>query len=250
MIRVIIVDDEPLARMGVEARLAKHPDCEVVATCASTEEAQTEISRQNPDLVFLDICMAGLSGLDLMESLSNKDHPAIVLLTAHHQYAVEAFRHEALDYLLKPVDDERFAETLDRARRLFALRKLTGAASGSADGGLDATCPGAWIIRFAVRTHRKVIFVRAENVDWIEGLGDYAGLHEGQRTHLVRASLTFLGARLDPAHFLRIHRSVIVNIQRIQSIVRLANQDSLVTLVSGQELRASRTYYEALKKCL
>ncbi|MDQ2840261.1 MAG: LytTR family DNA-binding domain-containing protein [Acidobacteriota bacterium] len=248
MIRIIIVDDEPLARSGIVTRLGRQPDCEVVASCASAEEAQMEIQKHAPDLVFLDIWMTGLSGIELMESLPGRDHPAIILLTAHEQYAVEAFRHEALDYLLKPVDDERLAEALNRARRLLALRERAGTRSDPVEEGIDVIRQGSWMTRFTVRTRRNVKFVKARNVDWIEGLGDYVGLHEGQTTHLVRVPLSFLGERLDPAHFLRIHRSAIVNVDRILNIARLVNQDSIVTLASGQELRASRTYYEALKK--
>jgi two-component system LytT family response regulator len=250
MIRVIIVDDEPLARSGLEARLAEQPDCRVVATCASAEEAQVEIQGRAPDLLFLDICMAGLSGIDLIERLPQKQLPVIIFLTAHEEYAVDAFRHEALDYLLKPVDNERLVEALERARRLFALRERAGMTSDSGNGAPHVIPQGSWMTRFTVRTHRRVEFVKAQSIDWIEGLGDYAGLHNGQKTHLVRESLAFLEQRLDPACFLRIHRSAIVNVDRVQNIARLANQDSIVTLVSGQQLRASRTYYGAVKKIM
>ena len=250
MIRIIIVDDEPLARSGIAARLAKHPDCEVVAECASAEDAAEQMLRHKPDLIFLDIWMRGLTGIELLDSIPRERVPAVIFLTAHDQHAIDAFRHEALDYLLKPVDDERFDDALGRARRLFTLRERADTEPIAPDSSSDLDRQSEWIARFIVRTHRKVHFVRAADIDWIEGLGDYAGLHAGQATHLIRESLRVLERRLDPANFLRIHRSAIVNMNRVQGITRLANQDSTVTLTSGHQIRGSRTYYAALKKLM
>jgi two-component system, LytTR family, response regulator len=250
MIRTLIVDDEPLARSGIVARLKKHSDCQVIGECSSAEDAAEQMRRYNLDLVFLDICMTGITGIELLDSMSRDAVPAIIFLTAHEQYAVEAFRHEALDYLLKPIDDERFDEALDRARRFFDLRERAGTDPTMKANQAETERQGDWTTRFTVTTHRRVQFISAADIDWIEGLGDYAGLHVGQSTHLIRTSLNFLERRLDPADFLRIHRSAIVNTNRLQHIVRLANQDSVVTLTSGSQLRSSRTYYAALKKLM
>jgi two-component system LytT family response regulator len=250
MIRTIIVDDEPLARSGIAARLARHPDCLVIAECASAEDAAEQVRRHNPDLLFLDIYMAGLTGIEMLDSMPRDTVPAVIFLTAHDQYAVEAFRHEALDYLLKPIDDERFDDALNRARRFFDLRERAGTEPNTLESSSEMEQQSVWATRFTVTTHRKVQLIPAADIDWIEGLGDYAGLHVGQATHLIRTSLSSLEKRLDPDDFLRVHRSAIVNTHRIQHIVRLANQDSTVTLTSGNQVRSSRTYYAALKKLL
>jgi len=193
--------------------------------------------------------MTGVTGIELLDSIPRDAAPAVIFLTAHDQYAVDAFRYEALDYLLKPVDDERFQDALGRARRLLDLRERAGREPDTLENSSEVERQSEWVTRFTVRNHRKVHLLRAADVDWIEGLGDYAGLHVGQATHLIRESLRLLERRLDPANFLRIHRSAIVNTSRIQQITRLANQDSIVTL-AGHRIRASRTYYAALKKMM
>jgi len=250
MIKIIIIDDEPLARSGVTARLAQHPDCEVVAECTSAEDAAGQLQLLRPNLVFLDICMTGLTGIELLDSIPRDVVPAVIFLTAHDRYALDAFRHEALDYLLKPVDDERFNQALDRARRLFDLRERAGNEPDTQESSSDPESRNEWLTRFTVTTHRRVHIVQTADIDWVEGLGDYAGLHVGEATHLIRKSLSFLEKSLDPTSFLRIHRSAIVNTSRIQHITRLENQDSIVTLDSGHQIRSSRTYYTALKKLL
>jgi two-component system, LytTR family, response regulator len=205
---------------------------------------------QSPDLIFLDICMTGLTGIELLGSMPREAVPAVIILTAHDQYAVDAFRHEALDYLLKPVDEERFNDALDRARRLFNLRERADIEPNTEEIPSESESQSHWVTRFNVTSHRTVHLIRAADIDWIEGLGDYAGLHTGQTTHLMRTPLSSLEKRLHPADFLRIHRSAIVNISRIQHITCLANQDSIVTLASETQIRSSRTYHAALKKLM
>jgi two-component system LytT family response regulator len=246
--RVLVVDDEPLACLGVTARLQKHLDMEVVAECGDAQEALEAIADLKPDLVFLDIQMPGLSGLELLKTVPRDTRPSVVFLTAHEEYAVSAFEVEALDYLLKPVDDERFDACLGRARRLLTLKRqeslyeqlqgLVSAATGVPDR--------QYIRQFAVRRGSAVTFVKTADVDWIEGLGDYAGLHVQDKTRLIREPLSSLAERLDPTEFQRIHRSCIVQVNRIVRVESLSNRDLLVTLCDSTILRVSRTYSASL----
>jgi two-component system LytT family response regulator len=249
-LRVLVVDDEPLARLGVTARLRTHADLVLVGECSSGEDAIESIQSLAPDLLLLDIEMPGFSGIDVLRALPKNLVPCVIFLTAYTEYATDAFEVEALDYLLKPIDDVRFAASLERARRVFALRQhhLMCDQFGSFLNG-----PGEQVnppTRFAVRRGPEVTFVRVEDIDWIEGLGDYAGLHVGPKTHLIRESLTSLESRLDRKEFLRIHRSTIVKTDRIVGIESLANQDFHVTLRDHVGLRASRTYSKALRSFL
>src|ERR1700734_2705907 len=247
-IRVLVVDDEPLARLGITTRLGAYPDMLVVGECATGEEGFTAIPKALPDLIFVDVEMPGISGLDLLRALPREQARCIVFLTAHEEYALDAFNVEALDYLLKPIDDERFASCIDRARRMLTLHRqeanfkrlygLLANAGKQDDGGV--------IKRFPVRRGNEFTFIQVADVDWIEGLGDYAGLHVGGRTHLVREPLTSLEARLDPTQFVRIHRSTIVQVERIARIDPSANRDAVLTLRDGKTLRGSRTYRSRL----
>jgi len=243
-IRVAVVDDEPLARLGVCTRLRRHDDIEIVGECASSEEAAQCIASQKPDLLFLDVQMPGSSGVQLLRSFATQHMPCTIFLTAHAEYAVDAFGVEALDYLLKPIEDERFVAALDRARRLFRLRQQQWMPHSSGDAHCLSPGPGdqGFLKRFSIRLGKEVSLVPAEDVDWIEGLGDYAGLHVGKKVHLVRVSLTSLSGRLDPRVFRRIHRSAIVQIDRIRHIKALRNRDLEITLKDGTVLRTSRTY--------
>jgi two-component system, LytTR family, response regulator len=250
--RILVVDDEPLARVGVTARLRAHEDMLVVGECSTGEEALQSISRLAPDLVFLDIQMPGISGLELLRLLSRDRAPCFILLTAHEDYAVEAFEVEALDYLLKPIDDLRFAASLERARRVLNFRQqeaLNKSLRGVPDGDAERANRGP-VKRFVVRNGNEVTFVRVSDVDYIEGQGDYLGLHVGGKMHLVRGSLTALESRLDRAQFLRVHRSIIIQIDRIVRVEPATNRDYLVTLRDKSTIRASRTYSQALKDIL
>lgn len=246
--RVLVIDDEPLSRLGVTARLQKEPDFEVVAEAGDGEEALKAIEGLMPDLIFLDIQMPGLSGLEVLKRVPEAHRPAVVFLTAHEEYAISAFEVEALDYLLKPIDDARFDACLSRARRLIAL-KLQESKYEQLQEKLSAISSVAspkYIEKFAVRRGTSVTFVQASDVDWIEGLGDYAGLHVKGRTHLIREPLSRLAQRLDPTHFQRIHRSSIVQLNRIIRTESIPNRDLLVILRDSTTLRVSRTYSASL----
>jgi two-component system LytT family response regulator len=242
----VVVDDEPLARLGVTARLSTHADMTVVGECGSGADAIAEIRRLNPDLVFLDIQMPGVGGLEVLERLPKDQEPIVIFLTAYQEYAVDAFGVQALDYLLKPIDDVRFQASLSRARRLHAIRQHESVYDRLRQ--IVQQGPTAETVRrFPVRKGSNIIFVNVEDVEWIEGLGDYAGLHVGKETHLIRESLTSLEMRLSKRDFLRIHRSTIVRVDHIIRIEPLANRDYLVTLKNQTTIRSSRTYSRAVK---
>ena len=251
-IRVLVVDDEPLARVGITTRLGAYSDMLVVGECATGEEALTAIPQVSPDLIFVDVEMPGISGLDLLRALPREQARCIVFLTAHEEYALDACNVEALDYLLKPIDDARFAACIERARRMLSLHwqeanfeRLYGLLAKT-----DKLDSGGIIKRFPVRRGNEFTFVQAGDVDWIEGLGDYAGLHVGGRTHLIREPLPSLEARLDQTQFVRVHRSTIVQVERIVRVEPSANRDAVLTLRDGKTLRVSRTYRSRLDELL
>ena len=242
MIRVAVIDDEPLARSGVIVRLARQADVAVVGEYGDGAAALSGLRELRPDLVFIDVRMPGLSGLDVLAALPAHERPMAILLTAYESFAVRAFELRAVDYLLKPIDDERFAEALDRARQALAWRTSMPTASAAT----EPNPPSRWLTRFCVRVGRKVVYLAASEVEWIEADGDYATLHAGDKTHLLRESLQRLCERLDPALFMRVHRSAIVRIDCVTELQPLANRDAMLRLRSGTPLRASRTYIEPL----
>lgn len=239
-LRVLIVDDEPLARAGVRARLDGHSDISVIGECGDGASALECLQTQSPDLIFIDVEMPGLSGLDVLEALSPEQRPLTVLLTAYEQFALRAFELRALDYLLKPVDDERFADALERARDTLALRR----------GELSGAPAPRHATRFEVRLGHRLRLVQASEIDWVEAQGDYAGLHANGQILLLRESLQRLASRLDPAQFVRVHRSTIVRLDRVTEMQALSNRDLLLRLRDGTVLRASRTYVDALRAAL
>ena len=239
-IRVVIVDDEPLARLAVRLRLARRDGFELLAEYGDGDSAFDGIRELRPDLVFLDIEMPGKSGIALLAALPPPQRPMAILLTAHDSFALQAFDLCALDYLLKPVDDERLDDALDRARQAFPYRGQQAAARPEA----------AWTRSFPVRLGTRTILVAAADVERIEADGDYATLHAGAKTWLVRERLHTLAAQLDPRQFVRVHRSTIVRLDMIAELRALTNRDALLRLRDGSLLRASRTYMPALAQAL
>jgi two-component system LytT family response regulator len=251
-IRVLVVDDEPLARVGITTRLNAYSDMLIVGECNTGEEARAMIPQVSPDLIFVDVQMPGISGLDLLRELPREQARCIVFLTAHEEYALDAFNVEALDYLLKPIDDARFGACIERARRMLSLHRQE--ANFERLYGLLATSEKetneCLIKRFPVRRGNEFTFVQVGDVDWIEGLGDYAGLHVGGKTHLIREPLTLLEGRLDRKQFVRVHRSTIIQVERIVRVDPSANRDAVLTLRDGTMLRVSRTYRSRLDELL
>ncbi len=252
-IRVLIVDDEPLARRGVKVCLAAAADVEVLAECANGEDAVEQITKLAPDLVFLDVQMPGLDGFGVLARVPPERWPLVIFLTAHEQHALHAFDAHALDYLLKPVDDDRFARALERARQ--RLRECRASEALSKVEALlrehRNPVPSAAVVeaafhleRFAVKSGTRTILIPVEEVVWISAEGDYAGLHTADgRVHLIRQSLAELEKKLDPARFARVHRSVIVSKAQVREVQALSSRDYLLRLANGGgELRMSRNY--------
>ena len=249
MTTVAIVDEEPLARRGVRARLAAFPEVKIVAECADGPAAVKAVRELAPQIVFLDVQMPGMTGFEVLKELSGERLPTVIFLTAYDSYALKAFEVHALDYLLKPIDDERFTAAVMRALRQLSLENADSLET-RLRSLLDQEQGDKYADRFAVKTGRRVVFVHADEIDWIEAAGDYASLHVGRKTHLVRETLHNLEKRLDPARFLRIHRSTIVASDRIQEMETLPNHEFRVRLMDGTELRASRTYSSAFENLL
>ena len=241
MMRALVIDDEPLARAGVVARLAACADIAIVGEFGDGPSALVAIRDMRPDVVFLDVEMPGLNGLAVLASLSPAERPLAVLLTAYEQFAVQAFALQAADYLLKPVEDERFAEAIVRVRQAWAFRQHARQPVAS---------PATWLARFTVRYGSRLVFVDAADVAWIDAAGDYATLHAGGREYLVRTPLSRLAEQLDPRDFIRIHRSAIVRLDQVTELRTLGNRDALLRLRDGTPLRASRTYIDALLAAL
>jgi len=248
---VLIVDDEPLARRGVALRLQPHNDLEVIGECANGREALAAILQRKPDLVFLDIQMPLMNGIEVVRSLPSGFEPFIIFLTAFDQYVMRAFEVHAIDYLLKPVDDLRFTASLNHARRVLGA-KSTPEYNERLQTLLSnkQTAPREELRELTIRVGKQVHFVPIDEIDWIEAHGDYARIHVGIRTHLIRESLNTLEGRLDTSVFLRIHRSAIVRLNRIASVSSLPNRDCAVTLRNGTSLRVSRTYSDHVRKLL
>jgi two-component system LytT family response regulator len=233
-IRAVIVDDEPLARRNLAILLARDPEIEIVGECGSGPDAPAEIRRAKPVLLFLDVQMPECDGFDVLELLGNDVPPAVVFVTAYDQYAIRAFEAGALDYLLKPFDDARFARALDRAKEKIA-------ASRNSLKKLD---------RLIIKNAGQVIFLKPEEIDWIEAADYYAALHVGAKTHLLRRTIAELEHDLDPAQFCRIHRSAIVNLSRVRGLKLNEDGDYTVELSNGATVRLSRSYRKQLQSRL
>jgi len=252
VVRVVVVDDEPLARESLRLLLEKDAGIALVGEAGNGRDAITLITRLKPDLVFLDIQMPEFTGLEVIGRLPEDVTPAVVFVTAYDQYAVEAFRAEALDYLLKPFDDERFHETLRRARERLKDREWSVLGRRVAQmlhhgEQMPATEP---LQRLVIRSGGRMVFVRVADIDWIEAADNYVSLHVGKKVHLLRETIHEMESRLDNARFVRIHRSTIVNTERIQEIRPQHNGDCSVILRDGTSLRLSRSRREHVEHLL
>jgi two-component system, LytTR family, response regulator len=239
-LRVALVDDEPLARLGLRARLADHPGFDCVAEFGDGHSARQGLAAARPDLLIVDVQMPGLSGLDLLALWPAAERPLAILHTAHAQHALRAFELQVVDYLLKPLDEERLAEALGRARAAWRARAL----------GLSEA-PAARRQRFELRVGRRLQYVDDVELAWIEAAGDYLELHclDGRRL-LLRESLNRLAECLDPERFLRVHRSAIVRLDQVLDVRPLSNRDAMLQLRGGSLLRASRNHVPLLMQRL
>jgi len=265
-IRTLLVDDERLARRGLELRHAAAPDVEIVGECENGREAIEQALALEPDLMFLDIQMPGLSGFDVLARLPQDSMPVVVFVTAFDRYAIDAFEARALDYLLKPVEDARLESALGRVRQYLderaALeqrdRMLGLLADVQGAGELEpemllarVTAPASRFPEIIViRTGREVVKLKSAEIDWIDAAGDYMCVHAGSQTHVLRGTMKDLEASLDPAAFQRIHRSAIVNLKRVKKLRPHANGEYFLTLEGGQELKLSRTHRDKVELLL
>lgn len=259
-LRTLIVDDEALARRGLRLRLQKHPRIEIVAECQNGREALAAVAEHQADLVFLDIQMPGMDGFEVVRRLQGDAMPMVVFVTAFDHYALEAFEVHAVDYVLKPVDEERLAVAVERVLERFAQRhtegekqrlielvaKITGEAVGRIEGlAAEGAARGAGerlVIKDGAAIHR----VPWEQIEWIDAAGDYMCIHAAGATHVTRATMKELEAELDPRRFARIHRSTLVNVDRVEKIAPLENGKYQICLDGGQKLTMSRGYRDQL----
>ncbi|HWS87658.1 MAG TPA: LytTR family DNA-binding domain-containing protein [Pyrinomonadaceae bacterium] len=247
-IRALIVDDEAAARRRIKQFLGELPDVEVVGECEDGCEAVAHIERCPPDLLFLDIQMQRLGGFDVIERVGAERVPAVIFVTAYDEFALRAFEVCALDYLLKPLDRGRFQSAVERARTQIQNSRAAGLDLRLQRllGELHSEARRRRVSRLEVRSCGRTVFVRVEKIDWVGAADNYLELHAGNETHLIRETMSQLEARLDPSMFVRVHRSTLVNLERIQELRPLFNRDHLLVLRDGTQLTVSRTHYEHL----
>jgi two-component system LytT family response regulator len=238
------VDDEPWARKRLSSLFRSEPDCEVIGECADGAAAVEAMMRMAPDVVCLDVQMPDMSGFDVLDAVLTKreerceasDWPLVIFVTAYDRYAVAAFERDAADYLLKPFDDERFHQAVDRVRRDLAVD------SGPAVRGT--------MRRLAIRTGGRVLFARLDDVSWFEAAGNYVTVHVGRESYLVRESMTRLAERLDPARFVRVHRSAIVNLDRVRELQPWVRGEQMLLLDNGTQIAVGRAFRSNLERQL
>lgn len=245
-IGVVLVDDEPPARDKLRTFLAEDPRVDVLGEAGDGMKAVAMIEELRPELVFLDIQMPEMDGFEVLEALDVDPLPQVVFVTAYDEHAVRAFEVRALDYLLKPVDADRFEAAVDRAIEELARGRSAEAGARARDVLSALPRERRVLERFLVRKRGRMFLVPVERVDWIAAAGNYVELHAGSESHLVRGTLQELDERLDPALFARIHRSTIVNLRRVKELHPWSHGDLLVVLADGTELRMSRRYRDAL----
>ncbi len=245
--RVLVADDEPLARERLRMLLAAEDWIDLVAECPDGTSTVAAIQKLQPDLVFLDVQMPGASGFDVIDAVGAGRMPFVVFVTAFDRYALRAFDVHALDYLLKPFDRDRFRETLVRAREQLERRSNGELERRLLELVQDLKPPAHPLERFVIKSGGRVFFVRAEEIEWIEAAGNYVKLHVGTESHLFRETMNAIEAKLDPDLFFRIHRSHIVNIERVRELQPWFNGEYVVFLRSGTRLTLSRGYREKLQ---
>jgi two-component system LytT family response regulator len=264
-IRTLIVDDEPLARRGLELRLAGEPDIQIVRQCGNGEEAVRAVTELQPDLMFLDVQMPGLDGFSALRAIPASQLPLVVFVTAYDHYAIRAFEASAVDYLLKPIEDSRLHQALFRvrqqrrereaeqncARLLNLLGELSGKPALTLDEVMDeeatARLKRGEQHKLAIRDGGRTVRVDTGDIRWIDAAGDYMCIHTTTETHILRATMRELETQLDGRRFQRVHRSTIVNVDRVKSMRAHINGEYFLTLDCGHELKLSRSYKEKIE---
>jgi two-component system, LytTR family, response regulator len=258
-LRVLIVDDEPLARQRLEDLLHQEAGVEIVGTADNGDAAVQAIRDWKPDLLFLDVQMPGKTGLDVVREIGADAMPATIFVTAYDQYALKAFEMAAVDYVVKPFDDERFEQAFRRARRMVELEEvgrlrsqllavLQGGSPAAAAVRGDGTPRTDYLERIAVETKGQVRVVPVKQIDYIMASGPYAELHVGEKRYIIRERMQTLEERLDPARFFRIHRSAIVRLDLVETLLRNPGGDYALQLKGGVRLKVSRSRFEELEK--
>ncbi|NRB46901.1 MAG: response regulator transcription factor [Saprospiraceae bacterium] len=251
-IKAIIVDDEAPARANLELLLAKDTEIEILTACSDGISAIKAIELHQPDLIFLDIQMPEVSGFDVLKALPLAQRPYVIFVTAYDQYALKAFEVNAVDYLLKPFDDKRFFDAITKAKALIQQQDQQDlqAKLGALLKHLDQDQAQKYLKKLSVRQGSKISFIKVEDIVWIEADNQYVKVHLKTASHLMRQSLSYLDQHLDPASFYRIHRSAIVNVNRIESIEPYFKGDYHIRLDNGTVAKLSRHRTEGLKELL
>jgi two-component system, LytTR family, response regulator len=243
----LIVDDEPLAREGLCMLLSQDPEIAVLREARNGREAVAAIRSARPDLVFLDVQMPEMDGFAVVREVGAERMPPVVFVTAHDRFAIQAFEINAIDYLLKPVTEERFTQALARAKTRLYSSPADEAGRRVISLLESLAMPRRYLKRLAVRSAGKTVFVDLEDVDWIEAAENYVQLHAGRVNHLLHVAMNALERSLDPEKFLRIHRSIIVNVSEIKELQPGLHGEYVITLHGGARLESGRTYSEKLK---
>ena len=261
-LKAIIVDDESLARKGLKLRLEEIDGVEVIAECGNGREALNKVAELEPDLIFLDIQMPGMSGFDVVSRLQQDDMPLIVFVTAYDEYAIRAFDVHAVDYLLKPIESGRLQEAVDHARSHKALDgavadkqrllDLIISITGKSETAIaqllkDHTGSRAYPEKIAIKDGSETTLVPTDDIDWVDAAGDYMCVHANDETHVMRITMKELEDQLDPANFQRVHRSTIVNLDRVIRVCSHMNGEFHLILNNGASIKMSRSYKEKVK---
>jgi two-component system LytT family response regulator len=247
LLTTLIVDDEPLAREGLRMLLAEDPEVAAIHEAKDGREAVAAIQSARPDLVFLDVQMPEMDGFAVDAEVGAERMPAVVFVTAHDRYAIQAFEINAIDYLLKPVTEERFRQALARAKARLNSRPVDDASRQILSLLETIASPRQYLKRLAVRSAGKTVFVDVEDVDWIEAAENYVQLHAGRAGHLIHVTMNTLEKSLDPEMFVRVHRSVIVNVKRIKELQPALHGEYAITLANGVRLQSGRMYNAKLR---
>ena len=262
-IRTILVDDEPLAIQGLQLRLQPHDDVEIVDTCSNGREAIRSIKTHKPDLVFLDIQMPGFDGFSVIQGLMEVEPPLFVFVTAYSDHAIRAFEAQAVDYLMKPVEEARLADTLDRVRQRLAekrgveevdrLKEVLAEVAPEAMEGVEAgEDPGHAANRYEkminIKDRGQIFRVDVDSIEKIDAAGDYMCIYTGDNTLILRETMKDLEKRLDPRRFQRVHRSTIVNLDQVRQVKPHTNGECFLVLGSGQQVKVSRSYRDVVAR--
>lgn len=249
-IRTVIADDEPLARRGMRAHLALEKDIEIVSECRNGREAVEAIATHAPDLVFLDVHMPELDGFGVVEAVGAQRMPTVIFVTAYDRYALRAFEVHALDYLLKPFESERFSRAVQRARSQIERETLDDFSARLRNllAGIDAE--QKYARRLVIKSSGRVTFLAVPEIDWIEAADNYVRIHAGEESHLLRETMNSLEDRLDPDQFVRVHRSRIVNIEKIKELQPIFRGEYEIVMRNGKRLESGRAYRDRIQKLL